>query len=240
MPFGLCMFSLEECLFRSFAHFLIELFFLNWILWAFCIFWELCPCWLHHLQIFSPSPNAWLSCRIHFYCARKGGDLQARRASQMALLVKNPPANAGDIWNSGLIPGLGRSPGGGHGNPLQYSCLENPLERWAWWATVHGVTKSWARLKGPSTQHRQGGSQMHTVPWALCILQRGGCAPGRTGRTTERASVGGHFPCTASPRYRGAKRALGHLVNRNNGRFLVSGMALLEKPLLLAISDLLS
>ena len=49
-------------------------------------------------------------------------------ASQMALLVKNLPANAGDIRNTGLIPGSGRSPGGGHGNPLQYSCLENPME----------------------------------------------------------------------------------------------------------------
>ena len=46
----------------------------------------------------------------------------------------------------GLIPGLGRSPGGGHGNPLQYSCLENPMDRGAWWATVHGVIKNWTRL----------------------------------------------------------------------------------------------
>ena len=54
-------------------------------------------------------------------------------------VVKNPPANAGD---PGLIPGLGRSPGGGHGNPLQYSCLENPTDRGAWRAAVHQVTKS--------------------------------------------------------------------------------------------------
>ena len=53
------------------------------------------------------------------------------------LVVKNPLANAGD---TGLIPGLGRSPGGGHGNPLQYSCLENPMDREAWRATVHGVS----------------------------------------------------------------------------------------------------
>ena len=51
--------------------------------------------------------------------------------------------NAGDL---GSIPGLGRSPGRGHSNPLQYSCLENPMDRGAWWAVVHGVTKSWARL----------------------------------------------------------------------------------------------
>ena len=53
-------------------------------------------------------------------------------------MVNNPPANAGDM---GLIPGLGRSPGEGNGNPFQYSCLENPMDRGAWWATVHGVAK---------------------------------------------------------------------------------------------------
>ena len=65
------------------------------------------------------------------------------RASQVALVVKNLPANAGDSGNVGLIPGSGRSPGGEHGNPLQNSCLENPLDRGAWQATVHGVTDSW-------------------------------------------------------------------------------------------------
>ena len=63
--------------------------------------------------------------------------------SQMALVVKNPPANAGDIRDAGSIPGSGRSPGGGHGNPVQYSCLENPMDRGHWWATVHGVSVSW-------------------------------------------------------------------------------------------------
>jgi len=58
------------------------------------------------------------------------------------LVVKNPPANAGDIRDVGSIPELGRSPGGGHGNPLQYSCLENPMDRGAWQATVHRVAKS--------------------------------------------------------------------------------------------------
>ena len=58
-----------------------------------------------------------------------------------ALVVKNPTANAGDIRDSSLIPRLGRSPGEGHGNPLQHSCLENPMDRGAWWATVHGVAK---------------------------------------------------------------------------------------------------
>ena len=62
-------------------------------------------------------------------------------------MVKNPPANAGDIRDLNSIPGLGRSPGGGNGNPLQYSCLENPMDRGAWKATVHWVTKSWTQLK---------------------------------------------------------------------------------------------
>ena len=53
-------------------------------------------------------------------------------------VIKNLPANVGDV---GLSPGLGRSPGEGSGNPLQYSCLENPMDRGAWWATVHGVSK---------------------------------------------------------------------------------------------------
>ena len=57
-------------------------------------------------------------------------------------MVKNPPANAGHIRNMGLIPGTGRSPRGGHGNPLQYSSLEDPMGRGAWWATVQRVAES--------------------------------------------------------------------------------------------------
>ena len=57
-------------------------------------------------------------------------------------MVKNLPANAGDIRDAVLIPGLSRSSGGGHGNPLQYSCLENPKDGGAWQATIHGVAKS--------------------------------------------------------------------------------------------------
>ena len=64
------------------------------------------------------------------------------RASQVALVVKNLPAKAGDIRDVGSIPTLGRSTGRGHGNPLQYPCLENPMDRGTWWATVHGVAKS--------------------------------------------------------------------------------------------------
>ena len=62
-------------------------------------------------------------------------------ASQVALVVKNPPAIAGDIRDSGLIPGSGRSPGGGHGSSRQYSCLKSPMDRGAWRDRVHGVVK---------------------------------------------------------------------------------------------------
>ena len=60
----------------------------------------------------------------------------------MTLVVKNPPAKTGDIRDAGSIPESGRSPGGGHGNPLQCSCLENPMDRGAWQAIVHRVTES--------------------------------------------------------------------------------------------------
>ena len=63
-------------------------------------------------------------------------------ASQVVLVVKNPPANSEDNGDTGLIPGSGRSSGGANGNPLQYSCLENRMDRGAWWATVHGVAES--------------------------------------------------------------------------------------------------
>ena len=74
--------------------------------------------------------------------------------SQVALVVKkkkNPAINAGDIKDVGSIPGSGRSPGGGHGNLFQYSCLENPMDRGAWRATVHGVTKSRTHLRRQRT-----------------------------------------------------------------------------------------
>ena len=64
-------------------------------------------------------------------------------ASQVALVVRNPAVNAGDGKDVDLIPGPGRSPGGGHGNPLQYSRLENLMDRGVWQATVHRVTRNW-------------------------------------------------------------------------------------------------
>jgi len=64
----------------------------------------------------------------------------------VALVVKSPPANAGNAKDMSLISGSGRSPGVGNGNPLQYSCLENSMDRAAWWATVHGVANRWTQL----------------------------------------------------------------------------------------------
>ena len=74
------------------------------------------------------------------------------RAFQAVIVVKNPPTNAGDVRDAGLISGLGRLPGGGHDNPLQGSCLENPMDRGAWQVTVHGVAKSQTRLRQLSRQ----------------------------------------------------------------------------------------
>ena len=86
----------------------------------------------------APFPHA-LPAHLHYL---DGPELHPLGGSQVVLVVKNLPANAGDIRDVGSIPGLGRSPGGGHGHPLQYSCLENPMDREAWWATVHRVAES--------------------------------------------------------------------------------------------------
>ena len=75
-------------------------------------------------------------------------------------MVKNPPANGGDTRDMGSIPRSGRSPGGGHDNPLQYSCLGNPMDREAWWAIVHGVSKSQTRLSTHTHTH----THTHTEP----------------------------------------------------------------------------
>ena len=72
-------------------------------------------------------------------------------ASQVALVVKNLPANARDLRDAGSIPGLGRSPGGGQINPPQCTCRENPMDRGAWQATVHRITESRTQLKRLST-----------------------------------------------------------------------------------------
>ena len=75
-------------------------------------------------------------------------------------VVKNLPAKAGDTGDTGSIPGLGRFPREGHGSPLQYSCLENPMDRGAWWATIHGVTRVRHNLV---TEH----TCIHYVIWPL-------------------------------------------------------------------------
>ena len=78
---------------------------------------------------------------------KKKSKQQDSRVSQVVLVVKNPPANAGDTGDLSSIPGQGRSPRGGHGNPHQYSCLENPMDRGSWWVKVHRITKHQTRLK---------------------------------------------------------------------------------------------
>ena len=82
-------------------------------------------------------------------------------------MVKNPPANAGDLRDAGLIPGWGRSPGGGNGSPLQYPCLENPMDRGAWLAAVHGVAQSQTRLSNLAP--RLLGQPMHSI---LAVMPR--------------------------------------------------------------------
>ena len=90
------------------------------------------------LYLFVTSMLVWSLNSIHHY---------SHWTSQVVLVAKNTPANAGDTGDMGSVPGLGRSPGGGHGNPFQYSRLGNSMDRGAWRAAVHGVAKSWTQLK---------------------------------------------------------------------------------------------
>ena len=89
-------------------------------------------CWLPARQ-----STAWFKVTVHFSLRGIFACLLCARASQVAPGVKNPPANARDVRDADSIPGSGRSPGEGHGNPLQYSCLKNPMDRGAWWAIIH-------------------------------------------------------------------------------------------------------
>ena len=82
-------------------------------------------------------------------------------------MIKNPPANAGHIGDLGSIPGLGRSPREGNGNPLQYSCLENSMDWGAWQATVHGVAKGQTRL----TMHKHTHTHTHTHTEYMCMYR---------------------------------------------------------------------
>ena len=81
---------------------------------------------------------------------------------QVALVVKNPPANAGNAREVDMIPRQGRSPGVGNGNPLQYSCLEHPMDRRPWQATVHGVAMSRMRLSARARAHTHTHTNTHT------------------------------------------------------------------------------
>ena len=92
-----------------------------------------------------PGSRAWKLLRIMSICMELG--VHGARSSQVVPVVKNPPANTGDVRDTSSIPGSGRSPGRGNGNPVQYSCLENPTNRGAWRDTAHVVAKSWTWLK---------------------------------------------------------------------------------------------
>ena len=88
----------------------------------------------------------------------------------MATLVKNPAANARDLRGAGSVSESGRCPGGGHGHPLLYSCLENPVDRGAWRPIVHGVSQSWTRLKQPSRggfKFKFSGFRFHCFPYIV-------------------------------------------------------------------------
>ena len=89
------------------------------------------------------------------------------------LAVKNQPTNAGDTGDTGLIPGSGRSPGEGSDNPLQYSCLGNPMNRGAWPATVHRITKQWDRTKQPNNNKSSisGVSPKHALSLQMVLMK---------------------------------------------------------------------
>ena len=142
-------------------------------------------------------------------------------------MVKNPIAIAGDVRDAGLVPGLGRSPGGGCGSPLQYSCLENPMDRGAPRATVHRVAKSWTQLK-------QLSAHSHTrILLFSCNLWPMGFAGGSDGKESACNAgdpglipASGRFPregngnplqysCLEKPMDRGAWRATVHKVAKS-------------------------
>ena len=86
-------------------------------------------------------------------------------------MVKNPPANAGHVRDASSTPESGRSPGAGHGNPLQYSCVDNSLDRGAWRATVHRVAKSGTQLKQHNTTEATSHTHTHTHTHTLVLFQ---------------------------------------------------------------------
>ena len=103
-------------------------------------------------------------------------------------MVKNPPANAGDAGAAGLTSGSGRSPGEGNGNPLQYSCLGNPMDGGAWWAAVHGVAKSRRRLSDFTVTFHFPALEKEMATLSSVLAWR---IPG-TGEPGELLSLGSH------------------------------------------------
>ena len=118
------------------------------------------------------------------------------------LVVKNLPANEGDIKDTGSIPGWGRPPGGGHGSPLQYSCLENPMDRGAHWATVQSVTKSQTQQQRLSTHTLKVKTRM--VVWVQNECKFVGCLhswfQGWPGAQLTAARSSAHCCCPESSR----------------------------------------
>ena len=123
---------------------------------------------IHKCQNLEPTKmffSKWINKLCYIQTMEYCSELRRNGASQVVLVVKNPPANAGGIREVGSVSGWGRSPGGGNGNSLQYSCLENPMDSGAWWAIVIG-SQRWIWLKQISTQEemtyevmkRQGGN----------------------------------------------------------------------------------
>ena len=129
---------------------------------------------------FSGFPNValyFLLCllNLNFFVAIVNGSYLWLWASQMVLEVKNLPANAGDTGDMSPIPRLGRFPGVGKGNPVQYACLENSMDREAWRASIHRVAKSWTRLKqlnmhAPFIIYHLAGHYLYNWRLDFCIL----------------------------------------------------------------------
>ena len=120
-----------------------------------------------HLSIYLPSPTNFILSYGTALCFYKHSQF-SKTWEQTKLKKKNPPTNVGDSRNMGSIPGLGSSPGGGHGNPLQYFSLENPMDRGAWRATVNGVTKSQTRLRWLNTVRAKKNTEV-----GCCALLQG-------------------------------------------------------------------
>ena len=116
-----------------------------------------------HITPISPSSHGLLCVSSPFLFLVRTLVIGFSPHSQVTLVVKNPPASAGDARDVGSIPGSGRSPGEGHGNQLQYSCLENPMDRGAWWAMVHMVPKSQTQLKRLSTTQHGGNLELNYI-----------------------------------------------------------------------------